>query len=91
MYLNLNYDKICITNKGDITKFISLILFLLLAVVVVFLLSFSLEPCISKTINSINLTLCTQVGFPWRIMQSHVDFFIHCLVSIEKVISGFME
>ena len=24
---------------------------------------FSLEPCISKTVNSANLKLCTQVGF----------------------------
>ena len=58
IHMYLKYFENGIINNGDITKssFSQFCLFLL------FLL-FSLDPCISKTVNSSNLKLCTQVGF----------------------------
>ena len=58
IHVHLKYGKNCITNKGDITKSSFSQFFCLLL-----LLLFSLQPCISKTVNSSNLKLCTQVGF----------------------------
>ena len=59
IHVYLKYGKDCITNKGDITKS----LFSLFLLLLMLSLLFSLEPCISKTIKSSNLKLCTQVGF----------------------------
>ena len=56
IHVNLKYG---ITNNGYITKSSFSQFFLLLLL----LLLFSLNSCISKTINSSNLKLCTQVGF----------------------------
>ena len=62
IHVYLKYGKNCIINNGDIAKspfsqFFCFFFFLLL------LLLFSLDPCNSKTVNSTNLKLCTQVGF----------------------------
>ena len=59
IHMYLKYGKHCVTNNRDnITKssFSQICFFLLL-------LLFGLEPCISKTVNSTDLKLCTQVGF----------------------------
>ena len=54
MHVYLKYGKNCITIKRDITKSLFSQFLLLL---------FSFKPCNSKTVNSTDLELCTQVGF----------------------------
>ena len=70
-YVYLKYGKNCITNNRDITKssFSQFFCFFLL-------FFFSLDPCISKTVNSTNLKLCTQVGFHNR-SRSHMLNFLY--------------
>ena len=63
IHVYLKYGKNCITNKGDITKSSFSQFFCFLLLLLLLLLLFSLDPCNSKTVNSTNLKLCTQVGF----------------------------
>ena len=65
----LKYGNNCITNNGDIKKVIFPILLLVVVVVL-----FSLEPCISKMVNSSNLKRYTQVGFHDRICSHRLTF-----------------
>ena len=88
IHVYIKCGKNYITNKGDITKrlFSQFFRFLLLLL----LLLFSLEPCISKTTKSSNLKLRTQVGFHDG-SCSHMLHFLSRLVFMETVTNGFMQ